>query len=110
MALPAVADVQAGTADAAIDIAARAPIAPLVPLVEGIGTRCFSAAPRSIDVLKAGGYDSALLLPNSFNTAWIARQAAVAERWGYRNEFRSILLTRALRRRRACTRRRSTST
>ena len=97
MALPAVADVRRALPDAAIDIAARAPIAPLVPLVEGIGNSVLLGGRRaSIDVLKAGGYDSALLLTNSFNTAWIARQAAVAERWGYRNEFRSILLTRAV--------------
>ena len=97
MALPAVADIRQALPDAVIDIAARAPIAPLVPLIQGIGRSVLLGGRRaSIDVLKAGGYDSALLLPNSFNTAWIARQAGIAERWGYRNEFRSILLTRAV--------------
>ena len=77
MALPAVADVRRALPDVAIDIAARAPIAPLVPLVEGIGNSVLLGGRRaSIDVLKAGGYDSALLLPNSFNTAWIARQSS----------------------------------
>jgi len=97
MALPAVADIRRALPDAVVDIAARAPIAPLVPLIEGIGRSVLlGGRGASIDVLKAGGYDSALLLPNSFNSAWMARQAGIAERWGYRNEFRSIFLTRAV--------------
>ncbi len=97
MALPAIADIRRALPDATIDIAARASIAPLVPLVDGVGTTVLLGERRaSIDVLKAGGYDTALLLPNSFNTAWIARQAGIGERWGYRNEFRSIFLTRAI--------------
>ncbi len=97
MALPAVADVRRSLPDAVIDIAARPSIAPLLPLVPGIGQAVvFGTASESLASIRAGGYDTILLLTNSFNTAWLARRSGVPERWGYRNEFRSVLLTRAV--------------
>jgi heptosyltransferase-2 len=42
--------------------------------------------------------DAIVLLTNSFRTAWVARQAGIAHRWGYRAHARSLLLTRAIRR------------
>ncbi len=37
-----------------------------------------------------------VLLPNSFAAALLARRAGIAERWGYRRDFRGRLLTRAI--------------
>lgn len=97
MALPAVADVRRAWPDAVIDIAARPAIAPLLPLVSGIGQAVvLGAAADSLASIRSGAYDTILLLTNSFNTAWLAKRAGVAERWGYRNEFRSVLLTRSV--------------
>ena len=45
--------------------------------------------------------DAIVLLTNSFRTAWVSRQAAVPQRWGYRAHARSLLLTRAIARPRA---------
>jgi heptosyltransferase II len=96
MALPAIADLCRARPGATIDIAARPSIAPLVPLIPGVGRALVLGDRRaSVDAVKAGAYDESLLLPNSFNAAWIARSAGVPERWGYRNQFRSVLLTRA---------------
>ena len=96
MALPAIADLCRARPEATIDIAARPSIAPLVSLIPGVGRALVLGDRRaSVDAVKAGAYDEALLLPNSFNVAWIARRAGVPERWGYRNQFRSVLLTRA---------------
>jgi len=97
MALPAIADLRRAEPDATIDVAARSAIAPLVPLIPGSRQAVLLDGRRnSIDAVRAGRYDATLLLPNSFNTAWIARSAAIQERWGYRNEFRGVLLTRAI--------------
>ena len=97
MALPALADVRRALPDATIDLAARPAIAPLTPLVPGIdATVRLAGRAASIEAVRAGRYDTVLLLPNSFNTAWIVHRAGVPERWGYRNEFRSALLTRAV--------------
>jgi heptosyltransferase-2 len=97
MALPAIADLIRASPDAVVDLAARPAIAPLVPLVPRIGTAVVLGNRReSIAAVAGGRYDAALLLPNSFHTAWVARSAGIPERWGYRNEFRSVLLTRAV--------------
>jgi heptosyltransferase-2 len=97
MALPAIADVRRALPDAAIDLAARPSIAPLTPLVPGIGaTVVLRGRADSIRAIADRHYDAALLLPNSFNTAWLAWRAGVGQRWGYANEFRSVMLTRAV--------------
>ena len=97
MALPAVADLQRASPWTTVDVAARPAIAPLVPLIRGVGQAVLLAGGRSsLEAVRAGRYDAALLLPNSFNTAWLVRRAGVPERWGYRHEFRSVLLTRAI--------------
>lgn len=43
--------------------------------------------------LNGKGFDRAILLPRSFGTAWTAYRAGIPERWGYRGELRSPLLT-----------------
>jgi heptosyltransferase II len=97
MALPAIADVKRARPDATIDLAARASIAPLTPLVPNVaGSVVLGGRRASVEAIAAGGYDAALLFPNSFQSAWLVRRAGVPERWGYRSELRSALLTRAV--------------
>ena len=38
----------------------------------------------------------AILLPNSFAAAWLVKQAAIPERWGYATDLRARLLSRAV--------------
>ena len=45
---------------------------------------------------RTGKFDAALLLPNSFRSAWTARRAGIPERWGYAANLRGRLLTRAV--------------
>ena len=97
MALPAIDDLGQHLPDAAIDIAARPSIAPLFTMVPGI-SRVVTLAqgdPQAAQLHRAQ-YDAALLLPNSFNVARMAWRAAIPERWGYRSDFRTLLLTRSL--------------
>ena len=88
MALPAIADVRSAQSGATIGIAARAAVAPLFSLVEGVEV---NAHPLS-------DYDIAILLPNSFHSAMTASRAGVRERWGYRADWRRLLLTRGIER------------
>jgi heptosyltransferase-2 len=53
---------------------------------------------RDVDRLRASRADVAVLLPHSFASAWLARSAAIGERWGYAADLRRALLTRAVRR------------
>ena len=45
---------------------------------------------------RRGGFDLAVLLPNSFGSAWVARRAGIPERWGFAAHWRRGLLTRAV--------------
>jgi len=46
--------------------------------------------------LREAACDTAVLLPNSFASAWLVKRAGIAERWGYARDFRSWLLTRGV--------------
>jgi heptosyltransferase II len=105
MALPALADVRRALPAAHVAVAARPPVAPLftaVPGADGVrvlevrgGLRGVASLGRAAAVLRAGRYDAALLLPNSFASAWLTYRAGIPERWGYGGDFRDRLLTRA---------------
>jgi len=86
MALPAIADVRNARPGEAVGIAARASVAPLFSLVDGVEV---NAHPLS-------NYETAILLPNSFHSAMLVSRAGVRERWGYRADWRRLLLTRAI--------------
>jgi heptosyltransferase-2 len=111
MALPAVQAARATYADAHLAVAARPSVAALFAMVPGVDdvvpldSRAGLAGVRRwrIDAarLQAGRYDRAILLPNSFLSAWIASQAAIPERWGYAADLRGRWLTRAIPRPRA---------
>jgi heptosyltransferase-2 len=96
MALPALSDIQRAEPAAAIHVAARPSIAPLYSLVAGIEQVVVLDRAADQAALRAHRYDAALLLTNSFQTALVARRAGIAERWGYRADFRGPLLTRAV--------------
>ena len=48
------------------------------------------------EALAGGGFDLAILFTNSFASALAASRAGIAERWGYRRDWRGRLLTRAV--------------
>jgi heptosyltransferase-2 len=95
MALPAMDAVRAALPEATIDVAARSAVAPLFTLASGFG-EVVTLDGVDASALKARRYDTALLFPNSFNVARLARRAGIAERWGYGTDFRSWLLTRSV--------------
>lgn len=106
MALPAVADVRRHFAAAHLTIAGRPSVTPLFTMVKGVdeivtlpgggGFRALTGWRRDVDALLAGQFDTAILLPNSFATAWVASRAGIAERWGFAADLRGRLLTRSI--------------
>jgi len=101
MALPAIADVRRASPEVAIDVAARASIAPLFKLAAGPGAVIALGSDRLAwrdpgKDLRDRGFDAALLLPNSFHAAFTVWRARIPERWGYRTDWRGPLLTRAV--------------
>ena len=100
MSIPAIEDIRNAAPDGVLSIAARSGIAPVFAMVPGIdrvislgpgGARC-----RQADELRAQKFDAAVLLPNAFYAALLARRADIPERWGYRTDWRGWLLTRAV--------------
>lgn len=99
MALPAMAAVRRTFPRSTLAIAALPSIAPLFEEVT-------SAAPDEVltvqrrsetATLRSGRFDLAILLPNSFRSAWTARRAGIPHRWGAATSGRSVLLTRRVR-------------
>lgn len=97
MALPAIADVRRELPGATIAVAAKQSIAPLFEMVADLNT----VVPIERGLQEHAGesfaaYDAAILLPNSFRSALDARRAGISERWGYRADWRGLMLTRAI--------------
>ena len=106
MALPAIADIRRAAPEAHVTVAARASVAPMfrlaptvddVVVLEGRTLLGRVSTWRELGIeLVGGGFDTALLMPNSVHAALMASRAGIPERWGYRTSFRSSLLTRGV--------------
>jgi ADP-heptose:LPS heptosyltransferase len=106
MALPAVADVRRRFGGSRLIVAARRSVAGLFAMVPGVDEVIeleWSGRPlrlggmgRDAARLRATGAGVAVLLPNSFAAAWLARRARIPERWGYAGDLRTPLLTQAI--------------
>ena len=108
MALPAIADLRRRFPSARIVVAARRSVGDVFRLaafidevitLQGTGQWWRHVAfERDVRALRAAGADAALLLPNSFATAWLVVRAGIPERWGYASDMRGRLLTRPIQR------------
>lgn len=98
MALPAMAAVRRAWPEAVLTIAAPASIAPLFEeITDAAPNDVLSLAGRDDSAALGGGrFDAALLLPNSFRSAWNARRAGIPDRWGYAGNLRSLVLTKTV--------------
>jgi heptosyltransferase-2 len=102
LALPALADIRRAFPAAHLAVAARRSVAGLFALVAGVDevvslqsdARWWRLSASGHDVSALRSYDLAILFPNSFQSALLVKKAGVAERWGYRTDIRSPLLTR----------------
>ena len=98
MALPAMAAVRAAMAGRQLIVAASPGVAPLFSEMTAASPDVTIVVDKRREAaqLRELRADAIVLLTNSFRTAWVARQAAIPQRWGYRAHARSLLLTRAV--------------
>ncbi len=94
MALPAISAVRRHFVGAELAAAARPSVAPLLASVPGVDRVIVIDGVTGPRELAAGRFDVAVLFPNSFSSAWLARRAGIPERWGYSADARRWLLTR----------------
>jgi heptosyltransferase-2 len=94
LSLPALRDARRAFPDARLEVLARPWVADLYrAVVEVDGVRESRGVGADAESLR-GEFDAALLLPNSFATAFVAWRAGIPERWGYATDGRGLLLTR----------------
>jgi heptosyltransferase-2 len=106
MALPVFAALRAHLANDVLALGGPAAFGPLLQAVTGVDLvlplrrdlRGGRARRAEAAQLRDGQFDLAILLPNSFGAAWVARAAGIPERWGFAGRWRRRLLTRAIRR------------
>lgn len=107
MALPSIDDLRRTYPSARLTVVARRSVAGVLQLarcVDDVLTlewqgRLLRRRGLRADVarLREVRADVAILLPNSFASAWLGTQAEIPERWGYATDLRSSMLTRAVR-------------
>ena len=94
LSLPAVRDARRAFPGARLEVLARPWVAELYRAVREVdGVRESRGVGADSEALR-GEFDAALLLPNSFATAFVAWRAGIPERWGYATDGRGLLLTR----------------
>lgn len=93
MALPAIRDLRRHFSGQPLTVAARPSIAPVFRAVPGVDR--IVVLERGKEPAQLRG-DVGVLLPNSFRSAWVLKRSGVKERWGYRTDFRRLLLTRSV--------------
>lgn len=102
LALPALAAIRRHFKDAHLTIAAAPSVAALFREETDVRPDRVVELPATtrgiVAMLKGGGFDLGILLPNSFRSAWQFRLARLPERWGYGTAGRGLLLTRRSRR------------
>jgi heptosyltransferase-2 len=96
MALPLVRDLRQAWPDISIVVAARKAVAPLYSMVRHVDEVLTFDGQTDVARLSAGSFDAALLLPNSFASAWLVKRAQIPERWGFARDLRGPLLTKAI--------------
>ena len=104
MALPVFAALRAHPATDVLALGGPAAFGPLLQAVTGVDQvvplrrdlRGGRARRAEAGQLREGQFDVAVLLPNSFGAAWVARAAGIPERWGFAGRWRRRLLTRAI--------------
>jgi len=106
MALPLIADLHRAWPNTELTIAARRSVAPLFEMVPAVaavltlsgggGRHALRGSLDDARRLAEGAFDAALLLPNSFFSAWLVWRANIAQRWGFVRDLRARLLTRRI--------------
>jgi heptosyltransferase-2 len=98
MAIPAMTAVRHAFPHSTVALAGPASIVPLFHEISPVAPDEIVTLEKATEpaTLRAGRFDVALLLANSFRTAWASRQAGIRERLGYRSQWRRLLLTRSV--------------
>jgi len=78
-----------------VTVLAKPHLAPLLELSPSVGRviERGGSDDETVEAVHRAACQEAVLLPSSFRAAWLAWRGAVPHRWGYRGNWRSLLLT-----------------
>lgn len=80
-----------------VSVLARPHLAPLLASVPGLQVvRRTESTSETVRDLRSGEFDDAVVLPNSFRSAWLPYRANISRRWGYAFRTPEGLLRRTL--------------
>ena len=96
LSLPALRDLRENFPGARLEVLARPWVADLYRAVAEVDAVRESRGVREDAAAIRGAFDTAVLLPNSFASAFTVWRAGIRERWGYATDGRGLLLTRSL--------------
>lgn len=100
MSAPVIAAIKKSHPGVSVSLMIKSGMAGLGAIIPGvddvIGLEGDSAS--AINAVRQGRYDTGLILPNSFRSAWEMWRAGVPVRAGYASDFRSVLLTHRVKR------------
>jgi heptosyltransferase II len=99
MALPAMAAVRRTFPRSTLAVAAPPAVAPMFEEMTAAAQNELLTVERHSETatVRAGRFDLAILLPNSFRSAWVVKRAGIPHRWGLAASARGWLLTRSVR-------------
>ena len=97
LSLPALRDLRRAFPGARLSVLARPWVAELYRAVAEVDEVVPSQGHLADVRVLRGRFDAAVLLPNSFATAFVVRLAGIKDRWGYATDGRALLLTRSCR-------------
>jgi heptosyltransferase-2 len=82
-----------------LTVAAPSGVAPMFEEQTSVGQDELLTVERRSETsaMRAGRFDLAILLPNSFRSAWVVQRARIPHRWGLASSARGWLLTRSVR-------------
>lgn len=98
MAIPAAAAVRAAYPSAHLAIAAIPAVAPMFAEHTAVAPQQIVVVDKATELaaLRREVFDTILLMPNSFRSAWVAKRSGIPNRWGYSAGVRGPFLTRAV--------------
>src|SRR5689334_9053838 len=98
LSLPAMAALRAHFGSAQLTVAAPAAVAGLLREATDVRADRILELPddnrAAVAALRSGGFDAAVLMPNSLGSAWQMWRARIPHRWGFPTAGRGVLLTR----------------
>ncbi len=106
MTLPAIAAIRSLFPDAQLDVLARTWSSPVYKHCEYTdnviefertkGLPALGVISRVAKKIRGNGYKLAIVLPNSFESALIFKMAGIPKTYGYNTDFRSVILSKAI--------------